>query len=60
MWLPEELYYKTVTALAEPDEKNNVLSVIAEARKYILKDKAGNLTQDNIAQHAPEIGSKSG
>lgn len=56
MWLPEEIYTQMVAAIAKPTEENNELSVVVAIRKLLLKDKAGNLTKDQIAHHAPGIG----
>jgi len=59
MWLPSDIYKKMVKAIASPDEKNNELTVVVEVRKLLLGDKAGDLTSDDIAHHAPGIGKKS-
>jgi len=57
MWLPEDLYKAMVDAVAKPiSSENNPLSVVVAIRKYLLGDAAGQLTQDNIAHHAPGIG----
>jgi hypothetical protein len=59
MWLPEDLYKAMVSAIALPnDPGNNPLSVVVAIRKYLLDTDEGELTSDNIAHHAPGIGSK--
>lgn len=56
MWLPTDVYKKLGQALSSPNKEINPLSVSIEIRKMLLKDKAGDLTQDNIIHHAPGIG----
>jgi len=56
MWLPEEIYKETVQAIANPSEETNELSAVIGVRKLLLKEKAGALSQDDIAHHAPGIG----
>lgn len=56
MWLPEDIYRKVIFAIAKPDTEINVLSAVVSARHLLLRDKAGNLTQDDIGAHAPGIG----
>jgi hypothetical protein len=56
MWLPEEIYNETVKAIASPSNEVNELSVVIGVRKLLLKEKAGTLSPDNIAHHAPGIG----
>jgi len=56
LWLPDDLYIKVVRGITERTRDDNPLSVLQDVRKYLLKDKAGGLTQDNIAHHYPEIG----
>jgi len=58
MWLPEDIYIETVRAVADPSSETNVLSVVIRVRELLLKDKAGTLSQDNIAHHAPGIGAR--
>jgi hypothetical protein len=58
MWLPDEIYRQMVGAIANPNESNNELTVVVEVRKLLLKEKAGNLTENQIAHHAPGIGKK--
>ena len=59
MWLPSDIYKKMVKAITSPDKENNELTVVVEVRKLLLGDKAGDLTSDDIAHHAPGIGKKS-
>lgn len=56
MWLPEEIYSQMVLAIASPDKKNNELTVVIAVRKLLLKENSGNLTENQIAHHAPRIG----
>lgn len=56
MWLPTELYKKMTQAIASPSQDNNVLTVIIECRKLLLKESAGTLNSESIASHAPGIG----
>jgi hypothetical protein len=56
MWLPEGLYNAMMKAIAEPNEKNNALSVVVAIRKYLLGAAAGELSHNNIGYHAPDIG----
>lgn len=56
MWLPDEIYKQMVLAIVAPSEQNNVLSVVVAVRKLLLKEKAGQLTSNEIAHHAPGIG----
>lgn len=56
MWLPEEVYKEMTRALVKPDNQTNELSVVVSVRKLLLRDKAGNLSQADIAHHAPGIG----
>lgn len=48
MWLPTEVYKAMRQALANPDVTNNVLSVIIDVRKVLLKDTAGDLNQNDL------------
>ena len=43
-------------SIVHTTEKNNVLSVVVDVRKYLLEEKADDLSQDDIAHHAPNIG----
>lgn len=43
-------------AITNPNQANNELTVVIDVRKLLLKDKAGNLTEDQVAHHAPGIG----
>jgi hypothetical protein len=56
MWLPDEIYCKMVQSIVYPDEFNNEFTVIIAVRKLLLNDKAGNLTEHQIAHHGPGIG----
>ena len=58
MWLPEDIYKKMVSAIVTPSEKANELTTVISVRSLLLKEKAGNLTSENIAHHAPGIGKK--
>lgn len=58
MWLPAEIYSQMVLAIANPNQKNNELTVVIAVRKLLLKERAGNLTENQIAHHAPGIGKK--
>lgn len=58
MWLPEDIYKEMVNAIIDPSADTNILSVIISVRKLLLQEKAGNLSQDNVAHHAPGIGKK--
>lgn len=56
MWLPPDLYRDVVYAVKYQNFKNNNLSAIISVRKYLLKDKAEDLSQNDIAYHYPGIG----
>ena len=58
MWLPEDIYSQMVQAIVSPSQVNNELTVVIAVRKLLLKEKAGNLTENQIAHHAPGIGVK--
>lgn len=58
MWLPEDIYSQMVLAITNPNKVNNELTVVIAVRKLLLKEKAGNLTENQIAHHAPGIGKK--
>ncbi len=58
MWLPEDIYNEAVKAIVAPSKNVNELSVVISVRKLLLKNKAGKLSQDNVAHHAPGIGVK--
>lgn len=58
MWLPTEVYKKLGQALSKPNEQYNPLSVAIEVRKVLLKNKAGDLSQNDVIQHGPGIGKK--
>ena len=56
MWLPADVYRKLGQSIANPNEENNPLEVVVEIRKILLKDKAGDLSSNDIIHHAPGIG----
>ena len=58
MWLPEDIYTNVVYAVANSNNEVNAFSAVVKARKFILKDKAGNLDQKNIVFHYPGINKK--
>ena len=58
MWLPEDIYKKMAGAITSPNENTNELTTVVSVRSLLLKEKAGNLTSENIAHHAPGIGKK--
>lgn len=59
MWLPEAIYKKMSNAIAKPSDNTNELTTVVSVRSLLLKEKAGKLTPDDIAHHAPGIGKKS-
>lgn len=60
MWLPEDIYKATVQSIVHRTQEINELSTVIRVRKLLLKDKSGNLTQNDIAIHAPGIGKACG
>lgn len=58
MWLPDDIYSQMVLAIVNPNQANNELTVIIAVRKLLLKEKAGNLSENQVAHHAPGIGNK--
>lgn len=58
MWLPTDVYIKLGESLTKPNTENNPLQVVIEVRQLLLKEKAGDLTADDIIHHAPGIGRK--
>lgn len=56
MWLPDDIYIQVINAIAHPNERQNNLTAIIAVRKLLLNDKAGKLTENDIAHHAPGIG----
>jgi len=56
MWLPEDIYRTMGRALTKPNEVDNPLAVVVAVRKILLGNSSGNLTQNDILQHAPGIG----
>lgn len=59
MWLPENIYKEMTQAIVRPNQNVNELTVAISVRKLLLGEKAGNLTQDDIAHHAPGVGKSS-
>jgi hypothetical protein len=58
MWLPEDIYKEMVSAITNPNRNRNELTTVVSVRSLLLKEKAGDLTCENIAHHAPGIGKK--
>lgn len=58
MWLPEDIYKEMVNAIVKPSNNTNELTTVVSVRSLLLKEKAGNLTSENIAHHAPGIARK--
>jgi len=58
MWLPEDIYKAATTSLINRSSETNELSTVISVRRLLLKEKAGNLTQENVAHHALGIGKK--
>ena len=58
MWLPEDIYKEMVSAITNPSKNTNELTTVVSVRSLLLKEKAGNLTSEHIAHHAPGIGKK--
>jgi hypothetical protein len=58
MWLPEDIYKEMTSAIVTPSKSTNELTTIISVRSLLLKEKAGDLTSENIAHHAPGIGKK--
>ena len=58
MWLPEDIYKEMVNAIVKPSDSTNELTTVVSVRSLLLKERAGKLTPDNIAHHAPDIGKK--
>ena len=56
LWLPADIYRSMSRAIVAPDQETNPLSVVVEVRNVLLGKAAGNLTQEQIAHHAPGIG----
>ena len=55
LWLPDDLYRKLGMALTAPSSDNNVLSVLVEIRKLLLK-RPGTLKDNEVIHHAPNVG----
>ncbi len=58
MWLPENIYKEMVSAITTPSVDTNELTTVVSVRSLLLKEKAGNLTSEDIVHHAPGIGKK--
>ena len=56
MWLPPDVYKALAQALIVPSKEVNILSIVIQVRKILLGDQAGNLIEENIISHAPNIG----
>ena len=56
LWLPADIYKTLAVAVTSPSEQINPLSVISSVRKILLEGKHGELTPDEILNHAPGIG----
>lgn len=52
LWLPEKTYNAIREAVANPNDKANILSALIAVRKLLIKN-PGTLSQDNIFFHAP-------
>lgn len=55
LWLPDELYRKLGRALTAQSTKDDVLSVLIEIRKLVLKN-PGTLTDAEVIHHRPNAG----
>jgi hypothetical protein len=55
LWLPDDLYRNLGKALASPSSDNNILSVLIEIRKLLLKT-PGTLNDAEVIHHAPNVG----
>ena len=53
--LPDDLYRNLGKALATPSANNNILSVLIEIRKLLLKT-PGTLNDNEVIHHAPNVG----
>jgi hypothetical protein len=58
LWLPPDVYRSMTKALAAPDKETNALSVVVRVRHVLLGKAAGDLTQEEIAHHGPNIGKR--
>lgn len=56
IWLPDEIYKKAMRSILNDSETDNILTTVIEVRRYLLGDKAGNLTSEDVGHHAPGIG----
>lgn len=55
LWLPDDLYRNLGKALASPSPNNNILSVLIEIRKLLLKT-PGTLNDTEVIHHSPNVG----
>jgi len=55
LWLPDDLYRSLGKALASPSPDNNILSVLIEIRKLLLKT-PGTLNDAEVIHHGPNVG----
>lgn len=55
LWMPDDIYRNLGRALASPSSQNNILSVLIEIRKFLLRN-PGTLNDDEVIHHAPSIG----
>lgn len=56
LWLPDDIYKSLGIALTNPSHTHNYHAVIIAVRNSLLRDKAGNLTIDDVIFHAPNAG----
>jgi hypothetical protein len=55
LWLPDELYRRLGRALSASTPEDNILSVLVDVRRLLLK-LPGTLTDADIIHHSPGIG----
>jgi hypothetical protein len=58
MWLPDQIYREMTYAIVRPSPDVNEFTVVTRVRGLLLREKAGNLGPNEIAQHAPGIAKK--
>jgi hypothetical protein len=58
LWLPPDVFRSVTRAVTAPNPETNALSVLIGVRKVLLKDAAGDLTQDEVMFHAPGAGKR--
>ena len=54
LWLPEDVYRHVTKAAANNSAEHNIFSALVSVRSLLLKA-PGNLTQDDILFHAPNV-----